>query len=55
MRSKSSGIPRRTRQKLYSIFSKSGVAFDRHNSELALTLEAAHSRHRVLPRCRHYR
>ena len=25
-----------------------GVAFDRHNSELALTLEAAHSRHRVL-------
>lgn len=25
-----------------------GVAFDRHNSHLALTLEAAHSRHRVL-------
>jgi L-aspartate oxidase len=25
-----------------------GVAFDRHNNELALTLEAAHSRHRVL-------
>jgi L-aspartate oxidase len=25
-----------------------GVAFDRHQSELALTLEAAHSRHRVL-------
>ncbi|NMG09575.1 L-aspartate oxidase [Brasilonema sp. UFV-L1] len=25
-----------------------GVAFDRHNNHLALTLEAAHSRHRVL-------
>ncbi len=25
-----------------------GVAFDRHNNRLALTLEAAHSRHRVL-------
>jgi L-aspartate oxidase len=25
-----------------------GVSFDRHNRELALTLEAAHSRHRVL-------
>ncbi|MFQ4142468.1 L-aspartate oxidase [Chlorogloeopsis sp. ULAP02] len=25
-----------------------GVAFDRHNNELALTLEAAHSKHRVL-------
>jgi L-aspartate oxidase len=25
-----------------------GVAFDRHHNELALTLEAAHSRHRVL-------
>ncbi|HEY9862993.1 MAG TPA: FAD-dependent oxidoreductase, partial [Candidatus Obscuribacterales bacterium] len=25
-----------------------GVAFDRHQSQLALTLEAAHSRHRVL-------
>jgi L-aspartate oxidase len=25
-----------------------GVAFDRHNQTLALTLEAAHSRHRVL-------
>lgn len=25
-----------------------GVAFDRHHSQLALTLEAAHSRHRVL-------
>ncbi len=27
---------------------KLGVAFDRHGSQLALTLEAAHSRHRVL-------